>query len=96
MQFALYDSLARAAETATFDKELFTQRLTTDGPNLPEAHRKIIFLLVYHHWLLNHHRSRSKGLPYKSKPMTGGKGVIQNFPADFAPILSVYFDRISA
>lgn len=96
MQFALYNSLARTAENAPFDKVLFEQRLTTDAPNLPEVHRKVIFLLIYHHFLLNNPRSRSKGLPYKSKSMAGGKGVIQNFPSDFAPILAVYFDRIAS
>lgn len=96
MEFPLYNSLSQAAETATFNKELFKRRLQVDAPDLPECHRKVIFMLVLHHWLLNNPKKSSKGLPYGSKPCAGGKGIIQKFPEDFAPILAEYFNRIAA
>ena len=93
MDFPLYDNLLRESRKFTFETSDFDDWIRQVS-TLPIEHKNNLFRIVLHHYHLNNPKIKTKGMPYGSKPLTGGLGVIQKFPDDLIPILAVYLYRI--
>lgn len=93
MNFPLYDQLVTQSKTIKVELSDFDDWIR-QVEKLPLAHKENLFRIVLYHYYLTNPKQKGKGMPYGSKPLAGGLGVIQKFPDDLIPILGVYLHRI--
>lgn len=103
--FPLYDELAAEVEAEAISGVVSTpicdwSRLAPPISELPEEHRNVIFLLIYHHAqmypVIKSRGKKSDPLaPYGERPM-GGRGFIVKvsaMPVALAKIIGLYIAR---
>jgi hypothetical protein len=90
--FPLYDELAK--EALKEPKEINIKNLAATLSSLSQEHNEMIFLLIYHHSVINNNKFAK--VPYGGSVMPGGKGVlfsITSIPPALQQIIVKYIEK---
>lgn len=91
----IYDNLSKLHDVKSSSQNYEQLRLTISS--LPEEHSKVVFLLIYHHSLLNSTNNKGK-LPYGGNFIAGTSTPLFNMdylPLDLKQILNKYVASIT-
>ena len=98
MNFELYNELKN--QTTHMKEQNFDRSYCSTITRLPSEHRIIIYLLIYHHFVISKKYSDNKKfiIPYGGKTGIKGKGVrfdVNSLPLDLKKIIMQYIKIVS-